>query len=343
GRFVEKALRSDHRPHRRLVRDRPRHGAAGGPERRQAGAGGAQRRRLIGVGHRVDRRRRAGCAGGRRCGQPRRRAGDRPRRARGVRRVRHLGQQRRGLDLRHDRGGPDRGHAPRYGDQFLGGGLRLQGGAAGAQGPRRRLDQPGQHRLRPGVAAARDLLRLQARDQGVHRRAEDGAGGRGRAGLGQPDQAGPDRHPVPPQRQELPGNRAEARPQGLRAGGRRPGDPALRRTPDPGCFCRRQRQRPVRARLPRPPPSRQADGAPGDPRDQERRAGRSARRQRARSPLGAADRTRQLPRPRLQDQPLHDLRPAPGGDAGRPGRGRCRRRGLAGGAQRQRQRQRPGV
>ncbi len=113
-----------------------------------------------------------------------------------VRPHRHVGQQRRRVDVRTDHGAVDRRHAPADGHQFLGPGLRVSRRRATPARSWRRAHQRRQRVVRPRDPAAGDLLRGQARDEGIHRHPPDGTRGRGGADVGDTRQAGEHRHTV---------------------------------------------------------------------------------------------------------------------------------------------------
>ena len=99
--------------------------------------------------------------------------------------------------------------------------LRERGGA---------LINVGSALCRPRDPAAGQLLRRQARAQGVHRRAADGARGGGRADLGDAREAREHRHAVLREGADVPRRRATAGAARVRAGGRRRSDPRTRRS-----------------------------------------------------------------------------------------------------------------
>ena len=108
---------------------------------------------------------------------------DRRRRDRPLRPDRHVGQQRRRFDLRPTRRSCRRGQPPAVRHQLLGRRLRLARGAATPQEAGRSADQRRQRSLRGDRAAAGMYSASQARGQGLHRCAADGAR-RGRRGAG---------------------------------------------------------------------------------------------------------------------------------------------------------------
>ena len=171
ARATETRGRPDHRHHRRHQRHRPCHSEDGGEARRAACAGGARRKGAEGYRDRYPPRRRRGDLRRGGCRRRGRHDGGRGDDAARVRRVRHLGQQCRRLDLRQGAGHAAGGPAPPVRDQLLGRGDRLPHRRHPSAPPRRRPDQSGQRPVGPGGSAAGGLLRVQARGQGLHQRA----------------------------------------------------------------------------------------------------------------------------------------------------------------------------
>ncbi|CAA9543411.1 MAG: Short-chain dehydrogenase/reductase SDR, partial [uncultured Thermomicrobiales bacterium] len=311
GDHPEEAGRPGAGDHRRHVRDRPGDGADGGQPGRPPGVGGAERgsaatlvRRTRGPGRASDDRRRRRRPRG---GRPADRGGGRGR----LRRLRHLGQQRRGLDLRQARGRPNRGHAAVVRDQLLGRRLRFPRGGQGAEAARRRPDHRRQRVVGAGDPAPGHLQRQQARGQGVHRCPADGVGGGTSAGLRDVDRAELDQHPLRRARQELDGRRGGDPAAGLRAGVGGEGDPPRRDPSQARDGRRRWRQDARRLRLSRPTRDRQGDGGRLRGRTTRRRLAPAPRHQRSRSSGRGTRRARRLRRPHHRDQPLHLGRPAP--------------------------------
>ena len=133
-------------------------------------------------------------------------------------------------------------HAPAVRGQLLGAGPWLAGGGPPPPARWRRAHQRRERAGRPGDSAPGELLRGQARAQGLHRLAPHGAGRGRRADLGHPDQAGQHRHAAVRQGPDPPGCRAPAGAAGLCPGPGGPGDPRLCRAADPRCRGQRDGQ-----------------------------------------------------------------------------------------------------
>ena len=177
--------RTGDRHHRRLERHRPRHGEAGrAPRARESSSPPATRTTWSAPSPTSAR------DGGRAIhvvadvADPQRVDAIAEAAIRRVRPHRHVGQQRRGVDLRARHAAADRGHAPADGRELLGPGLRLaRRGAAPARSQGGALINVASALADRAIPLQANYCRREARAEGLHRRLARGAGGRGRADL----------------------------------------------------------------------------------------------------------------------------------------------------------------